>query len=108
MQRLWAVLRVSIALWIGTVLLVCNFGYGWQKDSVYVQTQYKAFTDEEIDAEVGLHVGLRGVNITLKGGEFDLVFKCTSKTKNACTCMQSLKKAPIGQANSDCQVSLAL
>lgn len=70
MQRLWAVLRVSIALWIGTVLLVCNFGYGWQKDSVYVQTQYKAFTDEEIDAEVGLHVGLRGVNITLKGGEF--------------------------------------
>ena len=56
-----------VALWIGAVILVSSFGYGWYTDTVRVQTQYKAFTTEEINADVGLHVGLRGVNITLKG-----------------------------------------
>ena len=69
LQRLWAVLRVFIALWIGAIILVCNVGYGWQRGTAYVHTQYKAFTDEEIEAHVGLHVGLRGVNITLTGEE---------------------------------------
>ena len=31
-----------------------------------VLTQYKAFTNEEVIADVGLHIGLRGVNITLR------------------------------------------
>lgn len=56
-----------VALFVGAVLLVSNFGYGWYTDKVTVQTQYKAFTTEEIRADVGLHIGLRGVNITLKG-----------------------------------------
>ena len=30
-------------------------------------TQYKAFTDDEVVADVGLYIGLRGVNITLLG-----------------------------------------
>ena len=55
------------ALWIGAVILVSNFGYGWYTDTISVQTQYRAFTSEEIVADVGLHIGLRGINITLKG-----------------------------------------
>lgn len=56
-----------VTLFIGAVILVSNFGYGWYTDKVTVQTQYKAFTTEEIRADVGLHIGLRGINITLKG-----------------------------------------
>ena len=56
-----------VTLFIGAVILVSNFGYGWYTDTVTVQTQYKAFTTEEIIADVGLHIGLRGINITLKG-----------------------------------------
>ena len=32
-----------------------------------MHTQYKAFANFEITADIGLHIGLRGVNITLKG-----------------------------------------
>ena len=66
-QRLFATVRVFVALWVGAVILVSNFGYGWYTDTVRVHTQYRAFTTEEIEADVGLHIGLLGVNITLKG-----------------------------------------
>ena len=69
LQRLWATIRVFVALWIGTVLLVTNFAYTWETDTQCVRTQYKAYTrpnaEVEIQAEVGLHIGLRGINITL-------------------------------------------
>ena len=64
---MWAVMRVSVALWVGAVILVSNFSYGWCSGKVHVKTQYRAHTNEEITAEVGLFVGLRGINITLKG-----------------------------------------
>ena len=56
------------------MILVSNFGYGWYTDTVSVQTQYKAFTTEEIIADVGLHIGLRGINITLKGTDNTSLF----------------------------------
>ena len=30
-------------------------------------TQYKAFMSQEIKAQVGVNIGLRGINVTLKG-----------------------------------------
>lgn len=58
-----------VALWIGAILLVCNFG-SWYADSICTTTQYKAHTKPNtpqlIQAEVGISIGLRGINITLK------------------------------------------
>ena len=56
---------------MGAVILVCNFGYEWYTDEVCVKTQYKGFISpvnsrQEIEAEVGLHIGLRGFNVTLR------------------------------------------
>lgn len=69
MERLWAFVRVAVALWVGAVILVSNFGYGWYTGTLCTRTQYKGYTGsgfpQEIQAEVGLHVGLRGINITL-------------------------------------------
>jgi hypothetical protein len=45
-----------------------NYGIRWEKSSVETTTQYKAFMSQEIKAEVGVNIGLRGINVTLKGG----------------------------------------
>jgi len=61
-----------VALWIGAVLLVCNFG-SWYSDSICTTTQYKAHTAPNsrqlIQATVGISISLRGINITLKEEE---------------------------------------
>jgi len=47
---------------------VCNFGHGWEVGYLTgVHTQYKALLTKEIKATVGVHIGLRAVNITLLG-----------------------------------------
>ena len=71
LQRLWATLRVLIALFVGCVILVTNFSYEWYSGDACVLTQYKAYIfpvgiPQEIQAKVGLHIGLRGFNVTLK------------------------------------------
>lgn len=60
-----------MALFVGCVLLVSNFGLEWYTDDACVLTQYKAYVfppgiHQEIEAKVGLHIGLRGFNVTLK------------------------------------------
>lgn len=70
LQRLWATVRVFVALWVGASILICNFGYEWYTADACVKTQYKGFIDppnieQEIEAEVGVHIGLRGFNVTL-------------------------------------------
>lgn len=70
-ERLYSVIRVFTALWIGAVILVCSFGYTWHTADICVRAQYKAYVSpinraQEIQAAVGLHVGLRGFNVTLR------------------------------------------
>ena len=48
---------------------VCNFGYGWEYGFVEAETQYKSFVNGNVKAEIGLKVGLRGINVTLRGNE---------------------------------------
>jgi len=48
----------------------CNFGYGWHVAKIEgVRTKYKAFSTVEITADIGLYIGLRGINVTLEGME---------------------------------------
>ena len=69
MQRVWACIRVFVALWIGAVLLVCNYDI-WYADSLCTETQYKGYTrpnsQQLIQATVGITIRLRGFNITLR------------------------------------------
>ncbi|XP_045438929.1 dual oxidase maturation factor 1 isoform X4 [Pipistrellus kuhlii] len=45
----------------------CAPGSEWSVGQVSTNTSYKAFSSQWISADVGLHVGLGGVNITLTG-----------------------------------------
>jgi hypothetical protein len=39
----------------------------WERSSVETTTQYKAFMSQQIKANIGVNIGLRGINVTLKG-----------------------------------------
>ena len=84
LQRLWATIRVFVALWIGAVILVCNYG-SWYSDSICTRTQYMAHTGvnspQLIEARVELSIGLRGINITL------LETECEHLLLSICICM---------------------
>ena len=60
-----------MTLFIGAIILTCNFGYEWYTDDLCIKTQYKGYiyppnVPQEIEAKIGLHIGLRGFNITLR------------------------------------------
>lgn len=44
-----------------------NFGQDWEVSHIKTKTPYKAGEKQEIDAYIGLRVGLRSFNVTLKG-----------------------------------------
>ena len=46
-----------------------HFSGDWFVGGVWTNTSYKAFSTARVQVHVGLHVGLVGVNITLRGEE---------------------------------------
>ena len=48
-------------------LLVCIFDPHWKRSSATSSFQYRAHQKREIRADVEVRIGLRGLNVTLKG-----------------------------------------
>lgn len=44
-----------------------NFTSNWAEARVTTNATYKSFSNAIVNAEIGLHVGLYGINVTLKG-----------------------------------------
>ncbi|XP_026876564.2 dual oxidase maturation factor 1 [Electrophorus electricus] len=63
---LWT-FRILTSLFIGLVLVALNFTSDWAEASLKANTTYKSFSNVVVNADVGLHVGLYGINITLRG-----------------------------------------
>ncbi|XP_045678977.1 dual oxidase maturation factor 1 [Phyllostomus hastatus] len=66
-MRLFWLLRVVTSLFIGAAILAVNFSTEWSVGQASTNTSYKAFSSQWISADVGLQVGLRGVNVMLTG-----------------------------------------
>ncbi|XP_053392446.1 dual oxidase maturation factor 1-like isoform X2 [Mercenaria mercenaria] len=66
-EKIFTFIRVTLSLYIGAVIILTNWTYTWETGEIHTRTKYKAGTGEEIDADIGVHIGLRGINITLKG-----------------------------------------
>ena len=47
-------------------VLVGVFGQEWGSAEIHTRTFYKAFSSHEIEADIGIKIGLASVNITLK------------------------------------------
>ena len=56
-------------LWKMSLLVaaVSNFTYDWQSAEISAETVYAPYDARHINATVGLHIGLRGFNVTLRG-----------------------------------------
>jgi len=66
-ERLFYTIRVIVGVFILGCILLVNFGQEWEVAEIHdVPTQYRAGLAEEIHADIGLKIGLRSINITLK------------------------------------------
>uniref|UniRef100_A0A8C3JXB9 Dual oxidase maturation factor 2 n=1 Tax=Calidris pygmaea TaxID=425635 RepID=A0A8C3JXB9_9CHAR len=63
--RLYWTLRVLLSLLVGVVIVAVQFTGDWETGWVTANTSYKSFSHAMVNADIGLHVGLAGVNITL-------------------------------------------
>ncbi|KAG7453416.1 dual oxidase maturation factor 2-like [Solea senegalensis] len=66
-SRLFWMFRILISLFIGAVIVALNFTDDWAEARMTTNATYKSFSNVEVNAEIGLHVGLYGINITLRG-----------------------------------------
>ncbi|KAI5129340.1 dual oxidase maturation factor 2 [Manis pentadactyla] len=66
-SRWFWLVRVLLSLFIGAEIVAVHFSTEWSAGSVCTNTSYKAFSAARIEAQIGLHVGLEGINITLTG-----------------------------------------
>ncbi|KFO57262.1 Dual oxidase maturation factor 2, partial [Corvus brachyrhynchos] len=66
--RLYWTLRVLLSLFVGVVIVVVQFTGDWETGWVQANTSYKSFSRAQVDVDIGLHIGLAGVNVTLRGG----------------------------------------
>ncbi|NXB12387.1 DOXA1 factor, partial [Cnemophilus loriae] len=65
--RLFWFLRLVLGLFIGAVVLTVQFTRDWETGWVQANTSYKSFSPIQVNVDIGLHIGLVGVNITLRG-----------------------------------------
>ncbi|XP_054420981.1 dual oxidase maturation factor 2 [Pteronotus mesoamericanus] len=66
-SRWFWLVRVLLSLFIGAEIVAVHFSAEWSVGRVSTNTSYKAFSAARVQADIGLHVGLEGVNITLTG-----------------------------------------
>ncbi|NXA80151.1 DOXA1 factor, partial [Thryothorus ludovicianus] len=65
--RLLWFLRLVLGLFLGAVILNVQFTRDWETGWVQANTSYNSFSPVQVDVDIGLHIGLAGVNITLRG-----------------------------------------
>ncbi|KAM8804600.1 dual oxidase maturation factor 2 [Eudromia elegans] len=71
--RLYWLIRVLLSLVIGVVIVAVQYTGDWESGWVRANTSYKSFSRALVNADIGLHVGLAGVNITLVGNPVNQV-----------------------------------
>ncbi|NXW90247.1 DOXA2 factor, partial [Alopecoenas beccarii] len=71
--RLYWMLRVLLSLIVGVVIVTVQFTGDWETAWVTANTSYKSFSRALVNVDIGLHVGLAGVNVTLVGNPVNQV-----------------------------------
>ncbi|XP_063301789.1 dual oxidase maturation factor 2 [Pelobates fuscus] len=65
--RIFWTCRILTSLFIGAVTVAVNFTADWEVGVVNATTTYKSFSNAVVNADIGVYVGLKGINVTLKG-----------------------------------------
>lgn len=67
MTTLFIFIAITFNLWVGWVIIDMNWAYEWHTSTTTINTVYAPYDPRRITAELGLHVGLHGINITFVG-----------------------------------------
>ncbi|XP_042888706.1 dual oxidase maturation factor 1-like isoform X2 [Penaeus japonicus] len=78
-HKILVFIRISFFLLLGLSIMLCNFGQDWEVGQLTTRTAYRAGTAEEITAKVGVRLGLRSVNVTLKAGQIQRDFRAAQQ-----------------------------
>ncbi|NXW47780.1 DOXA2 factor, partial [Nyctiprogne leucopyga] len=71
--RLYWTLRVLLSLIVGVAIVAVQFTGDWETGWVTANTSYKSFSPTLVNVDIGLHVGLAGLNVTLMGNPVNQV-----------------------------------
>ncbi|XP_009665324.2 dual oxidase maturation factor 2 [Struthio camelus] len=71
--RLYWLVRVLLSLVVGVVIVAVQYTGDWESGWVTANTSYKSFSHALVNADIGLHIGLAGVNVTLVGNPVNQV-----------------------------------
>ncbi|XP_025970900.2 dual oxidase maturation factor 2 [Dromaius novaehollandiae] len=71
--RLYWLIRVLLSLVVGVVIVAVQYTGDWESGWVKANTSYKSFSRALVNADIGLHIGLAGVNVTLMGNPVNQV-----------------------------------
>uniref|UniRef100_UPI00358FBEC9 dual oxidase maturation factor 2 n=1 Tax=Myxine glutinosa TaxID=7769 RepID=UPI00358FBEC9 len=66
-SRLYWLIRITLSLFIGLVIIDTNFRYDWETGSMETEINYRAAERRTIRAHVGMIVSFTGINVTLRG-----------------------------------------
>ncbi|XP_020291210.1 dual oxidase maturation factor 1-like isoform X2 [Pseudomyrmex gracilis] len=66
-ESVYVTIKVIFSIAIGCLLIVENFGQEWEYGDTKCKTPYRVGVGQEIEAQMAVKIGLRSVNITLKG-----------------------------------------
>ncbi|KAF5286734.1 hypothetical protein FQR65_LT12467 [Abscondita terminalis] len=72
-NNVFVLIRVTVSLLIGLFIMLANFGQEWEVSHIKTKTPYRAGTGHEILADIGVNIGLRSVNVTLKSNDGPLI-----------------------------------
>uniref|UniRef100_A0A8C0UF22 Dual oxidase maturation factor 2-like n=1 Tax=Cyanistes caeruleus TaxID=156563 RepID=A0A8C0UF22_CYACU len=59
--RLYWTLRVLLSLSVGAMIVAVQFTRDWETGWVQANTSYKSFSAAQVNADIGLHIGLAGL-----------------------------------------------
>ncbi|NXU81503.1 DOXA1 factor, partial [Oreotrochilus melanogaster] len=99
--RLFWLLRVVLSLFVGAVVLTVQFTRDWETGWVTANTSYKSFSRALVNVDIGLHIGLVGLNITLVG-------ECISQQEGIGCMFSSCAPGCQGSGTSSPQTSQSL
>jgi len=65
-QRFTTFTSVSLSLFVGTAILIGQHGSAWHSSEAQISTAYRAFSNEKINADLTVNIGLNSVNVSLR------------------------------------------
>ncbi|XP_022920956.1 dual oxidase maturation factor 1-like [Onthophagus taurus] len=94
-QRFTTFLSVTLSLFTGTTILVSLFGSDWHVGENAIHAHYRAFSKDELRANLKVLVGLQHVNVTLRAdnSSVDIDFNERFYFYSSCQMYDSYKQA---------------